>query len=118
LCPEERKTEGIVAGLSVRENIVLALQARRGWWRELPLARQEQLAREFVQLLGIKTADIETPVGALSGGNQQKVVLERWLATQPKLLILDEPTRGIDIAAEQEIMAEVVKLARQGMAVL
>src|SRR5690606_220044 len=118
LCPEERKTEGIVAGLSVRENIVLALQARRGWWRALPQARQEQLAREFVQLLGIKTADIETPVGALSGGNQQKVVLARWLATQPKLLILDEPTRGIDIAAKQEIMAEVVKLARQGMAVL
>lgn len=118
LCPEERKTEGIVAGLSVRENIVLALQARRGWWRALPQARQEEMAREFVRLLGIKTADIETPVGALSGGNQQKVVLARWLATQPSLLILDEPTRGIDIAAKQEIMAEVVKLARQGMAVL
>ena len=118
LCPEERKTEGIVAGLSVRENIVLALQARRGWWRALPLAKQEQMAREFVQLLGIKTAGIETPVGTLSGGNQQKVVLARWLATRPSLLILDEPTRGIDIAAKQEIMAEVVKLARQGMAVL
>ncbi len=118
LCPEERKTEGIVAGLSVRENIVLALQARRGWWRALPAATQEQMARDFVQLLGIKTADIETPVGTLSGGNQQKVVLARWLATRPSLLILDEPTRGIDIAAKQEIMAEVVKLARQGMAVL
>ena len=118
LCPEERKTEGIVAGLSVRENIVLALQARRGWWRALPLATQERMARDFVQLLGIKTADIETPVGTLSGGNQQKVVLARWLATRPSLLILDEPTRGIDIAAKQEIMAEVVKLARQGMAVL
>ncbi len=118
LCPEERKTEGIVAGLSVRETIVLALQARRGWWRALPLARQEQMARDFVRLLGIKTADIDTPVGTLSGGNQQKVVLARWLATQPALLILDEPTRGIDIAAKQEIMAEVVKLARQGMAVL
>jgi monosaccharide-transporting ATPase len=118
LCPEERKTEGIVAGLSVRENIVLALQARRGWWRALPLAREEAMAREFVRLLGIKTADIETPVGTLSGGNQQKVVLARWLATEPALLILDEPTRGIDIAAKQEIMAEVVKLARQGMAVL
>lgn len=118
LCPEERKTEGIVAGLSVRENIVLALQARRGWWRMLSRARQEAMAREFVQLLGIKTAGIETPTGALSGGNQQKVVLARWLATQPRLLILDEPTRGIDIAAKQEIMAEVVRLARQGMAVL
>ena len=118
LCPEERKTEGIVAGLSVRENIVLALQARRGWWRALPRARQGQLARQYVRLLGIKAGDIETPAGALSGGNQQKVVLARWLATAPKLLILDEPTRGIDIAAKQEIMAEVVRLAREGMAVL
>jgi simple sugar transport system ATP-binding protein len=118
LCPEERKTEGIVAGLSVRENIVLALQARGGWWRALPRARQEEMARRFVELLGIKTGDIDTPVGTLSGGNQQKVVLARWLATQPKLLILDEPTRGIDVAAKQEIMAEVVRLARTGMAVL
>ena len=118
LCPEERKTEGIVAELSVRENIVLALQARRGWWRALPRTRQEELARHYVELLGVRTAGIETPVGALSGGNQQKVVLARWLATRPKLLILDEPTRGIDIAAKQEIMGEVVRLAREGMAVL
>jgi simple sugar transport system ATP-binding protein len=69
-------------------------------------------------VLGIRTGDIETPVEALSGGNQQKVVLARWLATQPRLLILDEPTRGIDVAAKQEIMAEVVRLARTGMAVL
>ena len=118
LCPEERKTEGIVAELSVRKNIVLALQARRGWWRALPRTRQEELARHYVELLGVRTAGIETPVGALSGGNQQKVVLARWLATQPRLLILDEPTRGIDIAAKQEIMSEVVRLAREGMAVL
>ncbi|MEO8313717.1 MAG: sugar ABC transporter ATP-binding protein [Pseudomonadota bacterium] len=118
LCPEERKTEGIVAGLSVRENIVLALQARSGWRLALPRARQQALAREYVALLGIRAADIETPVGALSGGNQQKVVLARWLATAPRLLILDEPTRGIDIAARQEIMAEIQRLARQGMAVL
>ena len=118
LCPEERKTEGIVAGLSVRENIALALQARRGWRRALSPAEQARMASHYVELLGIRTADIETPVGALSGGNQQKVVLARWLATQPSLLILDEPTRGIDIAAKQEIMAEVVRLAREGMAVL
>lgn len=118
LCPEERKTEGIVAGLSVRENIVLALQARRGWRRSLPRATQDELARRYVELLGIRTAGTEAPAGSLSGGNQQKVVLARWLATQPSLLILDEPTRGIDIAAKQDIMAEVVRLARAGMAVL
>jgi monosaccharide-transporting ATPase len=118
LCPEERKTEGVIAGLSVRENIVLALQARLGWRRALATARQRELARQFVALLGIKVGDVETPAGALSGGNQQKVVLARWLATEPRLLILDEPTRGIDIAAKQEIMGEVQRLARQGMAVL
>ena len=118
LCPEERKTEGIIAGLSVCENIVLALQARGGWWRALPRARQRSLASEFVERLGIKAADIDTPLGALSGGNQQKVVLARWLATAPRLLILDEPTRGIDVAARQEIMAEILRLSRQGMAVL
>ncbi|MBT2117175.1 sugar ABC transporter ATP-binding protein [Dyella sp. LX-66] len=118
LCPEERKSDGIVAELSVRENIVLALQARQGWRRGLPRARQDELARQLVQALGIKTADIETPVGQLSGGNQQKVVLARWLLTEPRLLILDEPTRGIDVAAKQELMAEVARRARAGMAVL
>ncbi|KAB7767427.1 sugar ABC transporter ATP-binding protein [Xanthomonas maliensis] len=118
LCPEERKTEGIVAELSVRDNILLALQARLGWRRCLSRERQQAVAQRLVQLLGIKTADLDTPVGTLSGGNQQKVVLARWLATEPTLLILDEPTRGIDVAAKQEIMAEVVTLARQGMAVL
>ncbi|WP_149196167.1 sugar ABC transporter ATP-binding protein [Luteimonas suaedae] len=118
LCPEERKTEGIVADLSVRENIVLALQARRGLRRFLSRARQAELARRYVDALGIKVPDIETPVGLLSGGNQQKVVLACWLATEPRVLILDEPTRGIDIAAKQEIMAEILRLARAGMAVL
>jgi len=118
LCPEERKTDGIIAGLSVRENIALALQARGSWWHALPRSRQQELAREFIAVLGIKVSDAEMPVGALSGGNQQKVVLARWLATSPKLLILDEPTRGIDVAARQEIMAEMLRLARQGMAVL
>ena len=118
LCPEERKTEGIVAELSVRENIVLALQARLGLRRFLSRAAQNDIAQRLVASLGIKTASIETPVALLSGGNQQKVVLARWLATEPKLLILDEPTRGIDIAAKQEIMAEIVRLARAGMAVL
>ena len=118
LCPEERKTEGIVAELSVRENIVLALQAKLGLRRFLGRTLQEELARRYVEMLGIKTAGIEIPVGLLSGGNQQKVVLARWLATEPAVLILDEPTRGIDIAAKQEIMQQILRLARKGMAVL
>ncbi|UKE48090.1 sugar ABC transporter ATP-binding protein [Xanthomonas cerealis] len=118
LCPEERKTDGIVAELSVRENIVLALQARMGLRRFLSLAEQLRIAQGYVDALGIKTASVETPVGLLSGGNQQKVVLARWLATRPRLLILDEPTRGIDIAAKQDIMTRILALAREGMAVL
>ncbi|WP_298928245.1 sugar ABC transporter ATP-binding protein [uncultured Ramlibacter sp.] len=118
MLPEDRKTDGIVAGLSVRENIVLALQARRGMWSRLPLPEQSRLAEGFVQTLGIKTADIDTPMGQLSGGNQQKALLARWLATGPRLLILDEPTRGVDVAAKQEIMDEILRLAGEGMAVL
>ncbi|WP_394789794.1 sugar ABC transporter ATP-binding protein [Rhodoferax sp.] len=118
LCPEERKTDGIVAELSVRENIALALQARLGFRKFLSVAEQTTLAEHFVKTLGIKTASIETPIGLLSGGNQQKAVIARWLATDPRLLILDEPTRGIDVAAKQEIMEEILRLARGGMAVL
>jgi len=118
LCPEDRKTDGIVSELSVRENIMLALQARRGLWNLLPMDEQVRMAERFVKALGIKTNDIETPIGLLSGGNQQKALLARWLATQPRLLILDEPTRGIDVAAKQEIMDEILRLAGEGMAVL
>lgn len=118
LCPEERKSEGLIADLSVRENIVLALQARAGLVPYLSFAEQQSLAKRFVGALGIKTADLETPVAQLSGGNQQKVLIARWLATNPRLLILDEPTRGIDVAAKQEIMNEIVTLARAGMAVM
>jgi monosaccharide-transporting ATPase len=118
LCPEDRKADGIIAELSVRENIALALQARQGIWPTLSKARQTELADHYVKTLGIKTASIETPIGQLSGGNQQKAVLARWLAIAPCLLILDEPTRGVDIAAKQEIMNEILALADQGMAVL
>ncbi|MED5618008.1 sugar ABC transporter ATP-binding protein [Ideonella sp. BN130291] len=118
LCPEDRKADGIVAELSVRENIMLALQARRGLWRRVPADEQVRLAQHYVKALGIKVADIEMPIGQLSGGNQQKAVLARWLATDPQLLILDEPTRGIDVAAKQEIMDEILRLAGDGMAVL
>ena len=118
LCPEERKTDGIVAELSLRENIALALQARLGLGRFMPLAEQTALAERYVAALGIRCASVETPIGLLSGGNQQKAVIARWLATAPRLLILDEPTRGIDVAAKQEIMTEITRLAEAGMAVL
>ena len=118
LCPEERKTDGIVAELSVRENIALALQARMGVGKFLSRAEQTAIADRYVQLLGIKTASVDTPIGLLSGGNQQKAILARWMAIEPRLLILDEPTRGIDVAAKQEIMDQILRLAQAGMAVL
>jgi simple sugar transport system ATP-binding protein len=117
-CSEDRKHEGAILPLSVRENLILALQARQGIWRAIPMKRQQQLATDYVKWLGIKTASIETPIGSLSGGNQQKVLLARWLATEPGLLILDEPTRGIDVRAKQEIMDYVSKLCRKGMSIL
>ena len=118
LCPEERKTDGIVAELSVRENIALALQARMGVGKFLSRAEQTALAERYVKLLGIKTESVDKPIGLLSGGNQQKAILARWLAIEPRLLILDEPTRGIDVAAKQEIMEQILRLAQAGMAVL
>jgi monosaccharide-transporting ATPase len=118
LCPEERKTDGIIAELSIRENIILALQAKRGMFRYLSMKRQKELADGYIAALGIRTPDAEKPIGLLSGGNQQKALLARWLATAPKLLILDEPTRGIDIAAKQEIMELITAECRKGLAIL
>jgi galactofuranose transport system ATP-binding protein len=117
-CSEDRKHEGAILALSVRENLILALQARQGIFRAIPFKRQQQLATDYVKWLGIKTASIETPIGSLSGGNQQKVLLARWLATDPRLMILDEPTRGIDVRAKQEIMDYVSNLCRKGMSIL
>jgi simple sugar transport system ATP-binding protein len=117
-CPEERKADGIVGELSVRENIVLALQARAGLWPCIRPARQRELAQHYIALLGIRAADSDMPIALLSGGNQQKALLARWLATAPGVLILDEPTRGVDVAAKQELMNEVMRLAREGMSVL
>ena len=117
-CPEDRKQSGIIAELSVRENIALALQARMGLGKFLTLAEQRQIAEKLVAALGVKTASIETPIGQLSGGNQQKAIIARWLATHPRVLILDEPTRGIDVAAKQELMHEILELAKGGTAVL
>lgn len=117
-CSEDRKLEGAILSLSVRENLVLALQARQGMLRAIPMQRQRELAAEYVKALGIRTASIETPIGTLSGGNQQKVLLARWLATDPRLMILDEPTRGIDVRAKQEIMDYVTTLCKRGMSLL
>jgi simple sugar transport system ATP-binding protein len=117
-CPEDRKTDGIIAELSVRENIILALQARRGWLRGISVKQQRAIADHYIALLGIRTPDAEKPIGKLSGGNQQKTMLARWLATDPSMLILDEPTRGIDVAAKQEIMDQVLALCRKGMSIL
>jgi monosaccharide-transporting ATPase len=117
-CPEERKTEGIVAELSVRENIVLALQARRGWMKPLSRREQDEIAGHFIKLLDIRPADPERPIGLLSGGNQQKALLARWLATKPRLLILDEPTRGIDVGAHAEIIRLIRQLCADGLALL
>ena len=117
-CSEDRKGEGIIPNLSVRENIILAMQASRGALRLLPRAEQEQLCEHYISALNIKTPDSATPIGNLSGGNQQKVLLARWLAMQPQLIILDEPTRGIDVGAKAEIEKLVRSLREKGMAVL
>jgi galactofuranose transport system ATP-binding protein len=117
-CPENRRTEGLVEELTVRENIILALQAARGWTRPIPRKRQDELVEQWIKALDIRTSDAEQPVRTLSGGNQQKVLLARWLITQPKLLILDEPTRGIDVGAKTEIQRLVVSLCDDGMSVL
>jgi simple sugar transport system ATP-binding protein len=115
---EDRKLEGILPWLSVRENLIIALQGKRGAWRALSRAEQNKLCDHYIRALRIKTADAETPIRNLSGGNQQKVLLARWLATQPALIILDEPTRGIDIGAKAEIEALIAKLREDGIAVL
>ncbi|WP_242009619.1 sugar ABC transporter ATP-binding protein [Vibrio furnissii] len=117
-CPEDRKTDGIIGAASVRENIILALQAQRGWFKPLSRSEQDAVANRFVQQLDIKTPSIEQPIEFLSGGNQQKVLLARWLLTKPKFLILDEPTRGIDVGAHAEIIRLIESLCANGLALL
>ncbi|MDO4273988.1 MAG: sugar ABC transporter ATP-binding protein [Eubacteriales bacterium] len=116
--PENRKEEGIIADLSVRENIIIALQAKKGMFKLLSKKEQEEFTDKYIKILQIKTADRETPIKQLSGGNQQKVILGRWLLTNPDFLILDEPTRGIDIGTKTEIQKLVLELAEQGMSVV
>jgi len=114
LCPEDRKAAGIVGDLTIRENIILALQARYGWFKFIPLQKQYEIADRYIKLLGIVTPSPDQLTKNLSGGNQQKVILARWLATDPQVLILDEPTRGIDVGAKTEIQKLVLDLAGQG----
>ena len=117
-CPEDRKLDGIIGDLSIRENIALAVQARRGFLH--PLSRQEQneLADKYIKALGVATPDAEKKINELSGGNQQKVILARWMATDPKILILDEPTRGIDIGAKAEIQRLMLEMCGDGVSVI
>ena len=114
---EDRKRDGIIAELSVRENIILALQVMNGMFKPISKSEAEAFADEYIKVLNIKTASRETPVGSLSGGNQQKVILARWLLTHPDYLILDEPTRGIDVGTKLEIQKLVLKLAEEGVSV-
>ena len=118
LLPDDRKAEGIVADLSVRENIILAIQAKQGILKKIPMAKQCEIADKYIDLLQIKCASRETLIKQLSGGNQQKVILARWLATNPDFLILDEPTRGIDIGTKTEIQKLVLKLADEGKSLI
>ncbi|KIQ04070.1 sugar ABC transporter ATP-binding protein [Agrobacterium tumefaciens] len=117
-CPEERKTDGIIGDFSVADNIALALQARQGWMRPLSKRQKLALTEGFITSLDIRPADPERPIKFLSGGNQQKAILARWLATEPRLLILDEPTRGIDIGAHAEILKMIERLCLQGMSLI
>ncbi|MCR4841814.1 MAG: sugar ABC transporter ATP-binding protein [Eubacterium sp.] len=118
MLPDDRKAEGVIEDLSVRENIIFALQAKRGTFKLLPRAKQEEIADRYIDLLEIKTPSPEAIVGQLSGGNQQKVILARWLATDPNFLILDEPTRGIDVGTKAEIQKLIIDLAKEGKSIL
>jgi len=118
LLPDDRKAEGIVEDLSVRENIILAMQSLAGVVKRIPMDKQMEITKKFIELLEIKTPSTETLVKQLSGGNQQKVIIARWLATNPDFLILDEPTRGIDVGTKTEIQKLVIQLAEEGKSVI
>ena len=117
-CPEDRKRDGIIGDLSIRENIMLAVQSRKGFMHPMTRQEQEDLANKYITLLGIATPDCEKNAGELSGGNQQKVILARWMAANPKILILDEPTRGIDIGAKAEIQRLMLEMCRDGVSLI
>lgn len=117
-CPEDRKADGIIPGLSVSDNIILALQAKRGIFRSISKKKRDEIANGFIKSLKIKTPSADQSVNNLSGGNQQKVILARWMAAEPEFLILDEPTRGIDVGAKVEIQKLIIELKNKGLAIL
>ncbi|WP_078552342.1 sugar ABC transporter ATP-binding protein [Bacillus alkalicellulosilyticus] len=117
-CSENRKAEGIIPDLSVRENMILAMQGVKGWFKYIPIKKQVEMADEYIKLLNINPPNPEQLIKNLSGGNQQKVLLARWLITNPELLILDEPTRGIDVGAKAEIEKLMVTLSEKGKSIL
>jgi simple sugar transport system ATP-binding protein len=116
--PEDRKEESVIADLSIRENLIIALQAKTGIFKLLPMAKQQELVNKMIKALNIKTPSPETPISQLSGGNQQKVIIGRWLITNPDFLILDEPTRGIDVGTKTDIQKLVLKLSSEGMTIM
>ncbi|MCR4797885.1 MAG: sugar ABC transporter ATP-binding protein [Lachnospiraceae bacterium] len=118
MLPDDRKAEGIIGDLSIRENIILAMQAKRGALKPIPMKEQEAIADKFIDLLSIKCPSREAKINQLSGGNQQKVILARWLATDADFLILDEPTRGIDVGTKSEIQKLIIDLAKQGKSIM
>lgn len=115
---EDRKAEGIIPDMSVRENLTLALLPRLTRNGQIDRAREKKLVETYIKALGIKTANMEQPIRELSGGNQQKVLLARWLAIEPDLLILDEPTRGVDVGAKREIQAIIRDSVAKGVGVV
>jgi simple sugar transport system ATP-binding protein len=115
---ENRRDEGIIGDLTVRENILIALQATRGMFKPIPKKEADEIVSKYIKELNVRPSDPNRLIKNLSGGNQQKVLIARWLATNPDLLILDEPTRGIDIGAKAEIQQTVIDLAEQGMGVV
>jgi simple sugar transport system ATP-binding protein len=115
---EDRRGEGIISDLTVAENIVLGIQARRGWRRKMRKAEMDAVVGEYMEALGVRPANPNAIAATLSGGNQQKVLLARWLATAPQLIILDEPTRGIDVGAKADIQRKVAELSAAGLSVI
>ena len=117
-CSEDRKVEGIIPDLTIAENISIANMKRVSRWGVIQRSKQKAIAEEYIQKIRIKTTGVDQKIRNLSGGNQQKVILARWLSMKPEFIILDEPTRGIDVGAKREIEELIREIASQGISVL